>query len=105
MFGQNGQHLRAFGSEQLKRPVAVFCNEYGNILVADSTEERVVLFNGLGELVSSFTTTVEKLSAVCMDDNKHILVSGSAKTVQVFNRRCVGFGAAHGSFQRARSSC
>ena len=83
MFTLEGQCVREFGSDQLKRARGLTVTSDGSVLVADEDNNRVAVFDKKGKLVHSIA--VDNLSDLAIDSRGDLLVvSWKTKCVHCF---------------------
>ena len=75
-----GQYVREFGTDQLKGPYGLTITSDGSVLVADSNNNRVAVFDKEGNLVRSIA--VEDPIGLAIDSRGDLLVTS-------FNNECV----------------
>ena len=77
VFTLEGQYIREFGTGQLKRPCGLTVTSDGSVLVADSNNNRITVFDKKGELVHSIA--VEHPTSLAIDSRGDLLVVSNQK--------------------------
>ena len=80
VFTLEGQYIREFDTGQLKWPRGLTVTSDGNVLVADSNNNRITVFDNKGELVHSIA--VEDPTDLATDSRGDLLVTS-------FQKKCV----------------
>ena len=77
VFTLEGQYVRDFGTGQLKYPCGLTVTSDGSVLVADSNNNRIAVFDNKGELVHSIA--VEHPTGLAIDSRGDLLVASLRK--------------------------
>ena len=90
-FTLEGEFVGKFGSKgkgvgQLKEPCSLTTDMYDSVLVADTGNNRVVVFDKDGKCVGSFASEFNFPRGITLDQNGTIYISDSSnKRIQVFS--------------------
>ena len=74
VFNANGVYQREFGKGQVLNPWDIICTTDHHVLVADLSNNRVVIFNTMGQLIHSFQVG-SYLCGLAIDHNGDLLVT------------------------------
>ena len=78
VFTDEGQLVRKFGTDQLQGPLGLTVTSDGSVLVADSANNCVAVFDKKGKLVQSIA--VEEPTVLAVDSRGDLLVSSARNT-------------------------
>ncbi|KAI8483715.1 hypothetical protein Bbelb_385070 [Branchiostoma belcheri] len=90
VYNEDGQFLFKFGGwgsdeGQLKKPRGICTDRAGNIIVADSGNKRVEMFDKTGKFLKHITTDMEWPCAVAMATQGQLVVTDWNNTVSIFH--------------------
>ena len=84
VFSANGVYQRQFGQGHLQNPLDIIITADRHVIVADQSNNRVVIFNTMGQLIHSFQVGTRRYG-LAIDHNGDLLVTlSNTKQVAVF---------------------
>ena len=81
VFTLEGQYIREFGTDQLKGPHGLTVTSDGSVLVADTGNNRIAVFDKKGELVHLIA--VEDPRGLAIDSRGDLLVASCRRNVYI----------------------